>query len=576
MINLLWSAVCMVVLLSGCGWSGSPTRNNDFTPLTSIVISADSDTIAAGTSTRLSVTGVFLGGHPAGDITDKVIWSSGSKSIADFVTTVPSRVKGLTSGSAVLTATVGGVTSTFKLTVSSAKVTALTITPVNPSIAKGNTAQFTVSGAFDDATTQDLTFDSAWESSNTSVATIGDIVGGKRDVKALAAGTSTISATFEGVGGSTLLTATEPALQSIALSPANPSILTLSTGNFTATGTYSDGSTSDISSQVTWNSSNKVIAENPSSGAVTPLAQGTTTISAALGEVSGTTTLKATGGNLVRFTVSPAIVTLVKDTTVRINATGTFDNGSIRDITGAVTWSPTDSSLATVTKAGGSLAWLNALAVTPETFITAASGSLIPIKTSLVITEPLLLSLALTTTSLELTAGTSSPLAVIATFGDGTTQDVTSLSVWAANDTAKATVAAGELGTERVTGVAAGLPSATISASYGGKTVPIPATVTVKSRNLQNLTISPVTSSVTAGNLVSFTARASYGDGTIVDVTNDAIWTWVTDKPNVAILCDSVNQPGQVLAVDSGTATLTATFGGKIPAQNATIIVTGP
>ncbi|HEY5521871.1 MAG TPA: Ig-like domain-containing protein, partial [Desulfuromonadaceae bacterium] len=229
--------------------------------------------------------------------------------------------------------------------------------------------------------------------------------------------------------------------------------------------------------------------------------------------------------------------------------------------------------------AGGNLMWLNPLAVTPTTLITATSGTLIPFKTTLTVTSPSSLSsIALSTTNLDLTAGTSSPVTVTATFSDGTTQDVTTLSVWTSNDTTKATVAASGLGTERVTGVAAGSTTISATYTYNGKTVsaPVPVTVTVRSRTLQNLTISPVTSSVAAGNQVSFTAMASYGDGTTVDVTNDTKWAWVIDKPNVAILSDSVNQPGQVVGVDSGSATLTASFGGKTPTQTATIIVTGP
>lgn len=92
MINLLWSAVFMVLLVSGCGWNGTPTRQNDFTPLASIEISAVSSTIAAGTSTKLSATGVFVGGLPAGDITDKVIWSSDTPLVASFpYTTSPNK-----------------------------------------------------------------------------------------------------------------------------------------------------------------------------------------------------------------------------------------------------------------------------------------------------------------------------------------------------------------------------------------------------------------------------------------------------------------------------------------------------
>jgi hypothetical protein len=65
---------------------------------------------------------------------------------------------------------------------------------------------------------------------------------------------------------------------------------------------------------------------------------------------------------------------------------------------------------------------------------------------------------------------------------------------------------------------------------------------------------------------------ASYGDGTTIDVTENTAWS--IDTVNVAILADSVNQSGQVVGVDSGSATLTAVFGGKT--QTAKITVAGP
>jgi Bacterial Ig-like domain (group 2) len=586
MINLLWSAVFTLMLLSGCGWNGTPTRDNEFTPLASIEISAVSPTIAAGTSTKLKVNGVFLGGLPAGDITDKVVWSNDAPTVAGFVTTAsPNRVSGLIPGTVILTATVGSVSSTYLLTVSSATITAMTITPAAPTIAKGTNKQFLVSGDFSDSTTQDLTFDADWASSDTTVATVSDDPASKGFAQALLVGTSTISATFEGVSGSTLLTVTEPVLQSIAVTPADPSILTLSTGSFTANGTYSDGKTLDITSQVTWNSSNAVIATIAGSGTATTLAQGTTIIGATLGSISGTTNLKATGGNLNvdGITLSPAIQTLVKDTIGRIKATGTFSNGSTRDITGAIQWTVANPALATVTPPSGNLVLLNALAATPATTITATSGFLFATAT-LTVTAPQLVSIAIFTTSPELTvgpltAGTSARFTVTATFSDGTTQtaqDVTTLSTWTSDNPTIATVGTSGIAAGRVTGVAAG--STIIRATYtnNGKTVSalVPAIVTVRSRILQILTISPVTSSVIAGNQVAFTALASYGDGTTKDVTEDT--TWSIDKPNVVILADINNQPGVVVAVDSGSATLTASFGGKTPAQAATIIVTGP
>lgn len=598
MVTLIRSGLLLLLLLSGCGWDGTPTRKNDFVPLTSIKISAElpaievSRTIAAQTSTKLKVTGNRAGLITDEDVTDQVVWSSASPDSPDSqpaasfpYATSPNknRVKGgLAGGKVIITAKVGGVSADYTLTVSNATVDSMVITPVDPSIPKGLSKQFSVRGTFSDATTQDLTFDAAWTSSAQEVATVSDADSSRGLVQALAVGTSTISATFAGASGSTVMTVTDPVLESIALSLTNPSILTLTKVPFKATGTNSDGSTSDITSQVVWSSSNIAIATIAGDGTVTALTQGATTISATLGVVSQSTTLKTTGGNLTGITVTPATFTLVKDTTGRISATGSFSNDSKRDITGAVTWTAANTALASVTPSGGNLALLNPLAVTVvPTTITATSGTQTGTATLTVI-APQLLSIAILTTSSELTAGpltagTSARFTVTATFSGGTTQDVTTLCTWTSNDTAVATVGTGGLAAGKVTGVAAG--STTISATYtnNGITVsaPVPAAVTVRSRSLQTLTISPDISSVTVGNQATFKALAAYGDGTVKDVTEDVPpQSWTLDNPNVAILADSVNQPGLVVVVDRGSANLTASFGGKT--QTATITVTGP
>jgi hypothetical protein len=80
-------------------------------------------------------------------------------------------------------------------------------------------------------------------------------------------------------------------LKSIAVTPANPSVLAGLTQQFTATGTYQNNSTADLSNQVTWASSSPAIAGISASGLAGTLSQGTSTISATLGSVSGSTLL---------------------------------------------------------------------------------------------------------------------------------------------------------------------------------------------------------------------------------------------------------------------------------------------
>ncbi len=94
--------------------------------------------------------------------------------------------------------------------------------------------------------------------------------------------------------------ATVATLSSIAVTPANPSINVGATQPFTATGTFSDRTTRDLTNFVTWTSSNTVVAIIGPNTSVTPpllpgvasaLATGTSTITATSSGVSGTTTL---------------------------------------------------------------------------------------------------------------------------------------------------------------------------------------------------------------------------------------------------------------------------------------------
>lgn len=571
MTKLLWSGLLVLLMLSGCGYNGTPTRQNDFTPLTSIQVIpaspsvAASKKIAAKTSTRLTVIGNFSGLFTR-DITDQAVWSSDTPAVAGFTSTAqPNRVSGLASGTAVLTATVSGISGNFTLTVSPATISTLALTPLAPSLPKGLNTQFTVSGVFSDTTTQDLTFDATWTSSAPAVATVGDAATNKGLAQALTVGTTTITAAFDGTNATTLMTVTEPVLQSISVSPSSTSILSLSTATFTASGSYSDGTTVDLTSLVSWTSSNTTIATIATTGTATALAQGTTSISATLSGVSGTSTLKVTGGTLTAITLSTPKTTLVKDTVARITATGTFSNGTTRDITRFVDWTTANSATATVTTPTprDNLAWLNAVALTTGTAITAKYGTINTIL-NLVVTAPLLNSITISPDILNMTTGTSDHLSVIASYSDSTTQDVTYNTGWTTANSATATV--GDLGIDKgkVTSVAAGTTN--ITASFGGLSA-IRA-VTVTTRTIKSLAISGVTT-LTAGNQVKYTATATYTDNSTRDVTEKT--TWTSSNQSVAILADSTNQPGQIIGVDSGSATLTATFGGI--SQTATITV---
>ncbi len=101
-----------------------------------------------------------------------------------------------------------------------------------------------------------------------------------------------------------VFSAVPPTLQSIAVTPTSPSVIAGGTQQFTATGTYTDGSTQNLTSQVTWASSSPAVASINAAGLATTASAGTTTVTASQASVSGTATLTVTPVGALTVTTS--------------------------------------------------------------------------------------------------------------------------------------------------------------------------------------------------------------------------------------------------------------------------------
>lgn len=109
----------------------------------------------------------------------------------------------------------------------------ISVTPANPKMPLGASQQFSATGIFSDNTTENLNGKVTWSSSNNGVATITS--GGLANSKAQ--GATTISARFNGVTGSTLLTVNPPAppLHVVSVTPSGGKFQTLPNGKIVVT-----------------------------------------------------------------------------------------------------------------------------------------------------------------------------------------------------------------------------------------------------------------------------------------------------------------------------------------------------
>ncbi len=219
------------------------------------------------------------------------------------------------------------------------------------------------------------------------------------------------------VDGQTTLTATvspdAATLVSIIVTPANPSVQPTANEQFLASGMFSDGTAQDLTTSVTWSSSNTAVATISNSvgtqGLATTVAQGTTTITAASGSVTGQTILTVTtsASTLSSISVTPVNPSVPFGLTEQFTATGTFNDGSTKNLTTTVMWSSSTTTVATISNSAGTQGLATTVAQGTTT-ITATSGS-VSGTTTLTVTgcEPqtILVSLA---TSGALSNGVSS------------------------------------------------------------------------------------------------------------------------------------------------------------------------
>ena len=225
-----------------------------------------------------------------------------------------------------------------------APVASVTVAPQTLTVAVGTTAQLTATPK--DANGTVLTGRVVtWASSNTAVATVSStgLVGG------VAEGQATITATSEGQSGTAALTVVVP-VASVTVTPAPATVVIGQTVQLTATPKDANG-TVLTGRVVTWASSNTAVATVSSTGLVTGVAQGQTTITATSETKIGTAAITVIPVPIASVAVTPATPTVLLGQTVQLTATPKDANGNV--LSGrVVTWASDNTTVATVSSTG--------------------------------------------------------------------------------------------------------------------------------------------------------------------------------------------------------------------------------
>jgi Big-like domain-containing protein len=294
--RLSLAGICLLPLIAYCQSVGDA---QDSAPafLKSIAVTPRVSSIVTGATQQFTAIGIYSDGHKK-NITSSVTWNSSAKNVATI--TSGGLATGVAAGQSKITAILLSIRGAARLTVTP-ELISIAVGPAGATMVVGQSLQFQAIGTFSDGSIKDITSSVGWSSSATNIvsisgtglanALIGGVPPGGPPVEV------TITATLGSVSGSTTLTVTD-SLTSIAVSPSS---ITLNVGaqqTFTATGSYQDGTTSDITALVVWSSSNTnvltIVASGTGAGTATAVAVGTVTVTATENGINGTATATVT------------------------------------------------------------------------------------------------------------------------------------------------------------------------------------------------------------------------------------------------------------------------------------------
>ncbi|MDP5211004.1 S-layer family protein [Microbulbifer sp. 2205BS26-8] len=539
-LRLFW-IILLSAVLAGCD-SDSNNNNNQIPRLVSIsIFPAGNLSLAPGETQQYTARANYSNGTTS-NITNSVNWQSEDSSVATV------------SGSGVATAVAPGSTRIFAsfagivsnrapITVSGAVLTSIQVTPAVVSLPMGNSQQLTALGIFSDGSTTDITNSVTWFSDNTAIATV-DSLG---EVMAVAVGSTSVSASQDGIVSNTVSVTVTAALTSIQVTPAVVRLPTGYSQQLTALGFFSDGSTADITNSVTWFSDNTAIATVDSLGELMAVAVGSTIVSASQGGiVSNTVSVTVTNAVLTSIQVTPAVVNLPAGYSQQLTAQGNFSDGSTLDITTSVNWDSDNTAIATVDSLGEVMA-----VAAGGTIVSANRDGIDSNMVSVTVTNAVLTSIQVTPAVVNLPAGYSQQLTALGIFSDGSTRDITTSVTWLSDNTAIATVdSLGEL-------MAVAVGSTSVSANRDGIDSNM-VSVTVTNAVLTSIQVTPAVVNLPAGYSQQLTALGNFSDGSTRDITTSV--TWISDNTAIA----TVDSLGELVTVAAGSTSVSANRDGIV------------
>jgi hypothetical protein len=500
------------------------------------------------------------------DLTDDVSWQidegSGLKSQSDK----PGQYLADTLGTWTVRVSYSGFESSREVKVTPEKKTLVRIKPsVNPLILRvGQTLTLDAVGVYSDGSEENLP---DWTLSTASEAFS---ISGK-ELSALKMASLQTTLKSQQFQTSLDIYIQEPELTGLTISPASFTLYQGETALYTVMASYGDGTTADVTSGVTAESTNTaVVTVTSANSRIQGIAQGSGNLRVTYHGRQATALVAIDNPVLARLEIRPSTLRAVAGRTTSFQVYGIYTNGTEADITGLAQAQTLSTFKAEVPNGspGQLLAKTQGTTTLSAVYVDPLTSRNLSGTAAVTVDPPELIALTFDNSSASIALGRSFDFGVQGTYSDSTQIDVGSLIQITADVSSPGMNYVGSLTRTtnnriRVQSVAQG--SMRIVASLAGQTASAVITVTEKQLDLVQIRRQqPYTNGgfMLKGSTADFTAVATFSDSSTLDVTNSSgIYTvsWNPPNPAVASFTDTGDGKKRLTGLTDGDAYFTIT-----------------
>lgn len=529
-----------------------------------IDVTPSTASLSIGGSTQLTATPRDAQGKPlAGRV---ITWITGAPSVATV--SQGGLVVAVGAGDAIIFAASEGVSGSASVTVSQIPVSRVVVTPSTASITVGGFVQLGVEAL--DAQGNTLTGRVvAWSSSNQAIA----VVSSTGRVQSVSPGTVAITATVEGISGTSTVTMTNVPVASVLVTPSSATLVIGQSTTLLATPRDAQGNQL-VGRSTAWTSSNPAIATvSAATGDVTALAVGTVQVTATCEGITGTSAITVTSVPVGGVSVSPVVASLNAGQTQSLTVT-VRDAGNNLLVGRTVSFASTNPAAATVAPASGTtnavgqaFAIITAVSAGATT-ITASSGGQQATSTITVAVVPIA-SIVVTPSAPSVVEGRTVQLTATALDAGGAPLTGRTI-VWASNNPNVSVSQSGLVtAIANIGGQAATVTASSPGGGLGGTSPSGAVTVTVVLAPVATVTVTPSPAAVTVGAATTLALTLKDAGNLALNLAGRTI-TWTSQNTAIA----TVTSAGVVTGVAAGATTVTVSAGSPQQATAVTQIVT--